>query len=562
MSPCDELARLGSATIYEAGGPARLRRRRPAPDRARLERRRARAHGALRPGRQPDGPRRHGRGPRRRRAGAHDARAGALRAVRRPARDPGERAGRRGGARGRLRPRRGGPGASWGCRCGRGTSASRGRPSRRSGRSTCRWWSAAPRSGRATRSCSTATASRWSPADDVTTVLDAAHEREAREAAKREQLQAGRALLRPRRAAGDRGRRMSDIAHLGPAELLTPKPAESLGSSTTCWDGDRARGAPVRYLRGWGDYQPYSLKLTEAPAAGLASLGSARATPRRSSGASRVEATGLGEGWTDGDRGRGRSYRFRDPDGHAFDLYCEMRALRAARRAAPVAEEPAPALRRPRRRRQAARPRQRAGRHVRPNRVFANETLGYRLLRAIELDDGDRGRRLAVASIAAHELIYIKDAYGPGGPPAPPRVLGRHPRGVPARRRPLPRPGIEIEAAPSKHAIAQGFFLYGVRAGREPDRGHHRRLLRLRPRPAEPVVWTEAERAAGPVLGRQDRRELPHLRDAADPRRRRSTPAPPASPLLPSTAGSRSPSGSSIAISRASCARPRTSSLR
>ena len=45
-----------------------------------------------------------------------------------------------------------------------------------------------------------------------------------------------------------------------------------------------------------------------------------------------VEAAGLGEGWVDGDRGRGPSYRFRDPDGHRFELYYECERYDAAAR--------------------------------------------------------------------------------------------------------------------------------------------------------------------------------------------------------------------------------------
>ena len=61
VSVAAELARLGAATVYEASGRAGPRRRRAAPDRARLARLRPGADRALRPGRQPDGPRRDGR---------------------------------------------------------------------------------------------------------------------------------------------------------------------------------------------------------------------------------------------------------------------------------------------------------------------------------------------------------------------------------------------------------------------------------------------------------------------------------------------------------------------
>ena len=139
--------------------------------------------------------------------------------------------------------------------------------------------------------------------------------RQAREAA------GGRAVLRARRVRGP----MSEIAHLGPAELFTPQgrrePARS--SSTSSGWRSRPQDGPSTYLRGWGDYQRWSLKLISRH------LGHGRPGPPRvePGGAERrvaaVEAAGLGEGWTDGDLGRGPSYRFRDPDGQRFELYYE-----------------------------------------------------------------------------------------------------------------------------------------------------------------------------------------------------------------------------------------------
>ena len=67
------------------------------------------------------------------------------------------------------------------------------------------------------------------------------------------------------------------------------------------------------------------VKLTEHETSGMRMCGlrawDEEALQRR---VAAVEATGLGEGWNDGDRGRGPSYRFRDPDGHLFELYYEV----------------------------------------------------------------------------------------------------------------------------------------------------------------------------------------------------------------------------------------------
>ena len=59
---------------------------------------------------------------------------------------------------------------------------------------------------------------------------------------------------------------------------------------------------------------------------------------------------------------------------------------------------------------------------------------------------------------------------------------------------------VQIEAAPSKHAIAQGFFLYGFEPGGNRIEVTHGGYFVYDPDP-EPVVWTEAERARGQAWG-------------------------------------------------------------
>ena len=63
---------------------------------------------------------------------------------------------------------------------------------------------------------------------------------------------------------------ITDIAHLGHIELLTPKFDESyrffievLGMTESGQKGDSA------YLRGWDDYERYSLKLTASKTSGI-----------------------------------------------------------------------------------------------------------------------------------------------------------------------------------------------------------------------------------------------------------------------------------------------------
>ena len=227
-----------------------------------------------------------------------------------------------------------------------------------------------------------------------------------------------------------------------------------------------------------------------------------------------VEATGLGEGWTDGARGRGPCYRFRDPDGHRFELYYEVERYDPPEHLRPSLKN---------------QPQRYTGRgaavkrldhvnvlaaDVRASREFA--AAGARLppLRADRARRRLRGGGLAVgvdrrarADLHARRLRRARA-------PAPPRLLGRHARGVPARRRPLPRQRHPHRGGAVQARDRAGLLPLRDRARRQPHRGHDRRLLRLRPRAADRRVERGRARA-GPGLGRADRRELPHLRHAA-----------------------------------------------
>jgi catechol 2,3-dioxygenase len=293
-----------------------------------------------------------------------------------------------------------------------------------------------------------------------------------------------------------------DLAHIGHAELLTPFPQDSLQFFVDQFGMEiETREGRSVYLRGWGDYQRYSLKLTESDLPGLGHVAirawSPAALERR---VAAIERTGLGIGWIDGDHGHGPAYRFNDPDGHVMELYYETD------RYVPP-EHLRPALKNV--------PQRYVGRgaavkrldhvnvlakDVAANRRFAQEQLGFRLYEQIVNDDGREAGAWMSLSIAAHELIYVADHAGASG-----RL--HHLAFFVDTREELLRAAdlfldsdVPIEAAPSKHAVAQGMFLYVYEPGGnrvEVTTGTH-----FIYDPAyEPVVWTEAERARGQAWG-------------------------------------------------------------
>ena len=137
---------------------------------------------------------------------------------------------------------------------------------------------------------------------------------------------------------------------------------------------------------------------------------------------------------------------------------------------------------------------------VRANRTFAQDVLGYRLYERIEQDDGTETGAWMSLSIAAHELIYVADAYGANG------RLHHLAFWVDTREECLRAAdlfvdaGVPIEAAPSKHGVAQGFFLYGFEPGGNRIEVTTGGYFVYDP-DFEPITWTAAERARGQFWG-------------------------------------------------------------
>jgi catechol 2,3-dioxygenase len=255
------------------------------------------------------------------------------------------------------------------------------------------------------------------------------------------------------------------------------------------------------FLRGYGDYQRYSLKLTESRLPGLGHMAirawSPEALDRR---VKALEQSAHGIGWIDGDLGHGPAYRFTDPDGHAMELYYETERYLPP-------EHLRPALKNV--------PQRFTGRgaavkrldhvnllaaDVEANRRFCQDLLGYRLYEAIRLNDGTESGAWMSLSIAAHELIYVADHAGANG------RLHHLAFWVDTREEMLRASDlfldsdVPIEQSPSKHAVAQGFFLYVYEPGGNRVEVTSGGYLMYDPDP-EPVVWTEAERARGQAWG-------------------------------------------------------------
>jgi catechol 2,3-dioxygenase len=250
--------------------------------------------------------------------------------------------------------------------------------------------------------------------------------------------------------------RWCDVAHLGHAELLTPAPEASLEYFTALLGLTvAAEGDGSWYLRGYGDYEPYSLKLTASDHTGL---------------------------------------------GHPVRIYYET-----SKYAPPAAERPAMKSNHQRYAGRGASVRRlehvnlMAG-DVRACREFWADGFGLRTFEIIRQADGSEDGAWLSATVQGHEVIYVRDYLG-GAARLHHLAFWVDSREDVLRAADLMNDaGVPIEAGPSRHIPIQGFYLYTREPGGNRIEICSGGYLGFDP-DDEPVVWTPAEYAAKPGWG-------------------------------------------------------------
>jgi len=296
---------------------------------------------------------------------------------------------------------------------------------------------------------------------------------------------------------------MRDVAHLGHVELLTPKPDESLWYFTDILGMEKVHGEGQSvYLRGFGDYAATTLKLTEAEQAGVGHIAwrafTSQALERR---AQAIEATGLGIGWSNGDFGHGRCYRFNDPDGHLMEIYYDEEKyvppehLRSTLLNLPM-KFPLGGVGVRRIDHLAV-----LCENVASNREFAQNTLGLALREQVVFENGAKeiGSWMS-SSPVHHELAYVVDVKGLSGRLHHFSLWVDEPTEVLRAADIFMENGIFIEAGPSKHNNSQAFYLYSYEPGGNRIEVYTGGYLVLAP-DFEPVVWNEDTRGTGVYWG-------------------------------------------------------------
>ena len=294
-----------------------------------------------------------------------------------------------------------------------------------------------------------------------------------------------------------------DIAHLGSVELLTPKPERSLWYFRDILGMEVVNSAADSvHLRAFGDYATATLKLTAAAQAGVGCVAwrttSPSALERR---AKAIEEAGLGLGWTNGDFGRGRSYRLRDPDGHVMEIYYdEQRYVAPPDQKSTLKNLP---QKYPARGVGVRRVDHLAllANDVAANRKFATEILGFQLREQVRFNKGETEIGSWMSPTAVHhQLAYVMDVKGAHGRLHHFSLWVDNREDVLRAADILAENGIFIEAGPAKHNNSQGFYLYTYEPGGNRVEIYSSSYLVMAP-DWEPVTWDEEERGTGVYWG-------------------------------------------------------------
>jgi catechol 2,3-dioxygenase len=293
-----------------------------------------------------------------------------------------------------------------------------------------------------------------------------------------------------------------DIAHLAHIELLTPKPNESLEffQNLLGMEVVHSEGQSV-FLRGWGDQQLYSLKLTEAKQAGLGHVAVRTVSPsaleRR---AENLEKRGMGLGWTDGDYGHGRSYRFTDADGHNLEIFYDAEKYA-------VPDHLKPGLKNMPQKYSARGASVTQLDHINlfssdvdADSLFFRNQLGFKLSEQAITDEGKQTTAWLHVTNKSYDLAISQDKSGNKGRFHHAAFKVESPEMVLRAADVFLDNGIFIEAPPNKHVAGQTMFVYVYEPGGNRIEVCAGGFLIFSP-DWETVTWTPEERKKGLAWG-------------------------------------------------------------
>ncbi|HEY2204728.1 MAG TPA: VOC family protein [Pseudonocardia sp.] len=257
-----------------------------------------------------------------------------------------------------------------------------------------------------------------------------------------------------------------EIAHLARVELLTPNPDGTLWFFTKLLGMyETHREGRSVYLRGYEDPYQWSIKVTEAPRAGMGHAAlrtfSPEALERR---AKSLQDSTLEGRWSDGDFGYGKTYEFQTPDGHNLSLLWEAEKYRAPE------ELRSKILTRPSRRPLQGLPVKRIDHlnlmasDVTPVRETMERHLGFQTREQVKDGNVEIGAWMST-NLLGHEVACMRDTLGERGRFHHVAMYYGIPQHNIDAAEIFRDYDIQIEAGPDKHGITQGSFLYVFEPG-------------------------------------------------------------------------------------------------
>lgn len=295
-----------------------------------------------------------------------------------------------------------------------------------------------------------------------------------------------------------------DIAHVGHVELYTPVLEESLLFFTESMGMEIVKKTQdSAFLRCWGDYETYSIKLTqnEFPGVGHTALRttSEAALERR---VAAIEQSGRGIGWIDGDFAHGRAYQYYGVDGHLMEIYYQ------SDRYIPV-DELKPPLKN--------QPQKYTGKgaavksldHINylavdpeADGLFLRDTLGMQLTEQIQLDNNEKGGVWYRCMNKSYDVVYTLDHMKTKGRLHHIAFAVETFEEIVRASNLFVNQNVKIEFAPSRHTINQTYFVYVIEPGGNRIEICAGGYLIFDPE-FEAVTWTEEDRKRGQYYGNE-----------------------------------------------------------
>ncbi len=295
-----------------------------------------------------------------------------------------------------------------------------------------------------------------------------------------------------------------DIAHLGHAEILTPRFEESVAFFKEILGlHESGRTESSVYLRAWGDYERHTLQLTASKTSGIGHVAfRTRSAAVLEDMAEFLQVHGVDGEWRVPELGHGRAFQFAAPDGHAVEIYYETERFEPHGEQIPgyknLPQRYSPHGVAPKRLDHI----NLLASDVKASREFFHEMLGLRITEQIIFDGGEEIGAWLAATLKSYDIAITKDHSGARGRFHHLTYAMDSREDVLRAADILTENGVFIETGPHKHTIGQTFFLYFYEPGGNRFEIGAGGYLILDP-DWKPVVWNEQERKRGQAWGLQ-----------------------------------------------------------